>query len=120
FEKIDKVRQKGTLITSNTSGIPLAKLTEGRSEDFKKSFFITHFFNPVRYMKLLELVVGPHTDAQFVRKFHRFGEEHLGKGIVYGKDTPNFVANRIGIFAMMAAIHEMVKQGLSIEEVDAI
>jgi 3-hydroxyacyl-CoA dehydrogenase len=120
FEKIDKVRKPGTLITSNTSGIPLAKLIEGRSADFKKSFFITHFFNPVRYMKLLELVTGPETDQAAVKAFHTFGEEKLGKGIVYGKDTPNFVGNRIGIFAMMFSIHEMMRQGLSIEEVDAI
>jgi 3-hydroxyacyl-CoA dehydrogenase len=120
FEKIDKVRKPGTLVTSNTSGIPLAKLIEGRSDDFRKNFFITHFFNPVRYMKLLELVTGPETDQHAVTKFHTFGEEKLGKGIVYGKDTPNFVANRIGIFAMMFSIHEMMRQGLTIEEVDAI
>ena len=120
FEKIDKVRKPGTLITSNTSGIPLAKLIEGRSQDFRKNFFITHFFNPVRYMKLLELVTGGETDQNAVKAFHHFGEERLGKGVVYGKDTPNFVANRIGIFGMMYAIHEMMRQGLSIEEVDAI
>ncbi len=120
FEKVDKARRPGTLITSNTSGLPLAQLIEGRSADFKKSFFVTHFFNPVRYMKLLELVVGPDTSAELVRLFHVFGEQRLGKGIVYGKDTPNFVANRVGTFAMMFTIHEMVRQGLSLEEVDAI
>jgi len=120
FEKVDKVRRKGAMITSNTSGLPLAQLIEGRSDDFKQCFFITHFFNPVRYMKLLELVTGPLTSADLVKQFHAFGERRLGKGIVYGKDTPNFVANRIGTFSMLYSIHEMMRQGLSIEEVDAI
>jgi len=120
FEKIDTLRKPGTLVTSNTSGLSLAAMTEGRSLDFKKHFFITHFFNPVRYMRLLELVVGEQTSQDVVKNFHDFAERRLGKGLVYGKDTPNFVANRIGVFAMMFTMHEMVKQGLSIDAVDSI
>lgn len=120
FEKVDKVRKPGTLIASNTSGLSLAGMTEGRSADFKKNFFVTHFFNPVRYMRLLELVSGPDTDPARLCSFAAWAEQRLGKGIVYGKDTPNFIANRIGMFAMMFTINEMLKQNLTLEEVDAI
>ncbi|MFN7131084.1 MAG: 3-hydroxyacyl-CoA dehydrogenase NAD-binding domain-containing protein [Myxococcales bacterium] len=119
FAKIEQVAPNA-IVTSNTSGIPLATLTHGRTETFSRNFLITHFFNPVRYMKLLELVVGPKTDPQVVELLHRFGEDQLGKGIVYAKDTPNFVANRIGTFAVMDTIRQMMEYGLSIDEVDAI
>lgn len=119
FAKIEKAAPNA-IVTSNTSGIPLATLTEGRSEQFTKNFLITHFFNPVRYMKLLELVTGPKTDPAVTELLHRFGEDVLGKGIVYAKDTPNFVANRIGTFAVMDTIRQMMEHGLTIDEVDAI
>ncbi len=120
FAKVEKVRAPHAIVASNTSGLPLAKLTEGRDAGFKKHFLVTHFFNPVRYMKLLELVVGPDTDPKVVETLHKFGEETLGKGIVYAKDTPNFVANRIGVFAVMDAMRTMVEMGLTIEEADAV
>ncbi len=119
FAKIEKVAPNA-IVTSNTSGIPLATLTAGRTEQFTKNFLITHFFNPVRYMKLLELVTGPKTDPAVTDLLHRFGEDQLGKGIVYAKDTPNFVANRIGTFAVMDTIRQMMEYGLTIDEVDAI
>jgi len=120
FARVDSVRQPGTLVTSNTSGLSIRGMTEGRSEDFVRNFFVTHFFNPVRYMRLLELVVGERTDPAAALELARFGADRLGKGIVYGKDTPNFIANRIGVFAMMAALHAMLREGFSVEEVDAV
>ncbi len=120
FEKVDKVRKPGTLVSSNTSGLSLHEMGKGRSDDFRKHFFVSHFFNPVRYMHLLELVAGPETEKQALDAFADFGERRLGKGIVWGKDTPNFVANRIGTYSMLFAIHEMMRQGLTISEVDAI
>ena len=101
FAKLDKVMSPGTIITSNTSGLSIAGMTEGRSAEFKKNFLVTHFFNPVRYMKLLELVAGPDTAPDTLETIRRFGEDVLGKGIVIGKDTPNFVGNRIGTHAMI-------------------
>ena len=95
-------------------------MTEGRSADFKKNFLVTHFFNPVRYMKLLELVAGTETDPAVMKRMHVFGEETLGKGIVYGKDTTNFIANRIGTYGMMRTISEMQKAEMTIEEMDKI
>lgn len=120
FKRIDAIRHKDLVLTSNTSGLPIAKLTEGMSEGFRKHFFVTHFFNPPRYMRLLEIVLGPESDKAAVERTVRFGEDVLGKGLVYGKDTPNFVANRIGTFGMLDAIHEMLKQGLTPEETDAL
>ncbi|GMV39433.1 MAG: 3-hydroxyacyl-CoA dehydrogenase [Myxococcales bacterium] len=120
FEKVRAHRREGTPITSNTSGIPIAAMVEGAPEEFRKCFFVTHFFNPVRYMKLLELVTGVDTDPGVVARFARFGERVLGKGIVYGKDTPNFVGNRIGIFGMLATIETMLADGYAVDEVDAI
>jgi 3-hydroxyacyl-CoA dehydrogenase len=120
FAKIDSIRHADLVVASNTSGIPIASLLEGRSAGFSSHFFVTHFFNPPRYMRLLEIVAGPNTDKDVLERTVRFGEEVLGKGIVYGKDTPNFVANRIGTFGMLDAIHHMLKEGLSPEEVDAL
>ncbi|MCG3172118.1 MAG: putative 3-hydroxyacyl-CoA dehydrogenase [Myxococcota bacterium] len=120
FQRMDSLRKPGLIITSNTSGIPIAQMTEGRSADFRKHFFVTHFFNPVRYMKLLELVAGPETDHEIFQAVAAFGERKLGKGIVYGRDTPNFVGNRIGVFSMLNTIHAMLEMDYTPEEVDAI
>ena len=120
FEKVVEHRKPGSIVTSNTSGLPIAQMVEGFPEEFRQHFMVTHFFNPVRYMKLLELVAGEETLPEVVEFFADFGANVLGKGIVYGKDTPNFVANRIGVHGMMAAIDEMMKAGLTLEAVDAI
>jgi 3-hydroxyacyl-CoA dehydrogenase len=120
FAKVEQHARKGTIISSNTSGLSIKGMLEGRGADFRKNFLVTHFFNPVRYMKLLELVSGTETDPEVVKRIHRFGEEVLGKGIVYGKDTTNFIANRVGTYGMMRTISEMQKAELSIEEVDKI
>jgi 3-hydroxyacyl-CoA dehydrogenase len=120
FEKIEKVRTPGTLISSNTSGLPLEDLLEGRSEDFCENCIITHFFNPVRYMKLLEVVSGPHTREGLVPGFVAFAREILGKGVVFAKDSPAFVANRIGTFSMMYTVHRMVEEGYSPEMMDVV
>ncbi len=120
FARIEPHLKPSAIVASNTSGLPLADLTQGRSETFRKSFLITHFFNPVRYMRLLELVVGPETSPEVAASMQRFAEEKLGKGTVHAKDTPNFIANRIGTFAVFDAIQHMVAMDLSIDEVDAI
>jgi 3-hydroxyacyl-CoA dehydrogenase len=120
FEKLDAILTGDTLVASNTSGLRIKDMVEGRSERFRKNFLVMHFFNPVRYMKLLELVAGPETDRAAIERARRFGEDALGKGIVVGKDTPNFVGNRIGVHAMMTIIHEMQAAGLTAEDVDAI
>jgi 3-hydroxyacyl-CoA dehydrogenase len=109
------------VVASNTSGLRIADMMQGRSEAFAKRFLVMHFFNPVRYMKLLELVAGPETSIRRrLERVRRFGEDVLGKGIVVGKDTPNFVGNRIGAHAMMTTIHLMLEDGLDPEDVDAI
>ena len=108
------------ILSSNTSGIRLADMTASMSDDLRRRFLITHFFNPVRYMRLLELVTGPHTDPAITAQIARFGAEVLGKGIVYGKDTPNFVANRIGCYGIASVFRMMSETGLSIEQIDAI
>ncbi len=120
FEKLEKILPEHAIVASNTSGLRIHDMMQKRSDSFKKRFLVMHFFNPVRYMKLLELVAGPDTDPKTVEQIRKFGEDQLGKGIVFGKDTPNFVGNRIGIQAMMATIHQMVKDGLSPEDVDNI
>ncbi|HEX8822253.1 MAG TPA: 3-hydroxyacyl-CoA dehydrogenase/enoyl-CoA hydratase family protein [Archangium sp.] len=120
FAKVEQHARKDAIVSSNTSGLSIKGMLEGRGAEFRKRFLVTHFFNPVRYMKLLELVAGPETDAEVVKSIHRFGEEVLGKGIVYGKDTTNFIANRVGTYGMMRTISEMQKAELSIEEVDKI
>jgi 3-hydroxyacyl-CoA dehydrogenase len=118
FTRLEKVVQPHTIIASNTSGLRIHDMVEGRSAQFKKNFLVMHFFNPVRYMKLLELVTGPDTDPAALGRIAKFGRDALGKGIVIGKDTPNFVGNRIGTYSMMAGIHLMQEMGLSIEDVD--
>ena len=120
FREIVKYRTEGTIVTSNTSGLSIESMTEGMTDEFCGHFMVTHFFNPVRYMKLLELVVGPKTDPEVVQHLADFGEMVLGKGIVYGKDTPNFVANRIGVHAVMAGLSVMQDMGLTVEAIDAI
>ncbi|MCL5965991.1 MAG: 3-hydroxyacyl-CoA dehydrogenase/enoyl-CoA hydratase family protein [Deltaproteobacteria bacterium] len=120
YERIERLWKPGTVVSSNTSGISIARMTEGRGPEFRRNFLVTHFFNPVRYMKLLEIVAGTDTDPDIGRGIADFGERVLGKGIVYAKDTPNFVGNRVGVFAMMYAMQAMVEDGLSIEEVDKV
>jgi len=120
FEKIESVLTPGTIISSNTSGIPAKEMCEGRAENFRKYFAITHFFNPPRYMKLLEIVPGPDTLPDVVEALAEVCEKRMGKGIVYAKDTPNFVANRVGTFSMFAAINAMMEMGLSVEAVDKL
>ncbi|MBK9258272.1 MAG: 3-hydroxyacyl-CoA dehydrogenase/enoyl-CoA hydratase family protein [Polyangiaceae bacterium] len=120
FTRLEKIVKSDAIVASNTSGLRIAEMMEGRSEAFRKNFLVMHFFNPVRYMKLLELVAGPDTDPAVFDRVVRFGEDVLGKGIVVGKDTPNFVGNRIGVHAMLATIHAMVEMGLEPEDVDSI
>jgi 3-hydroxyacyl-CoA dehydrogenase len=120
FETVRANARPDAVVTSNTSGIPIAAMTEGAPAAFRRNFFVTHFFNPVRYMKLLELVAGPDTDPAVFARMRDFGERVLGKGIVVGKDTPNFVANRIGTFGLMALLHRAEKAGFTVEQVDAI
>jgi 3-hydroxyacyl-CoA dehydrogenase len=120
FEKLETVLKPGTIITSNTSGISARAMCEDRSENFRKHFAITHFFNPPRYMKLLEIVPGPDTLPEVIESLAEVCEKVLGKGIVYAKDTPNFVANRIGTYGMFYAIQAMMELGLSIEAVDQL
>ncbi|MCP4869917.1 MAG: 3-hydroxyacyl-CoA dehydrogenase/enoyl-CoA hydratase family protein [Proteobacteria bacterium] len=120
FAQVRTNAKPTALITSNTSGIPIADMTEGTDESFRKRFFVTHFFNPVRYMKLLELVSGPETDPEAFQFLAEFGERRLGKGIVVGKDTPNFVANRIGTFGMMALLHKIVDAGFNVTDIDSV
>jgi len=120
FARLDAIVDDRTVVASNTSGLSIAEMMSGRSERFRKAFLVMHFFNPVRYMKLLELVAGPETAPETLERMRRFGEDVLGKGIVIGKNTPNFVGNRIGVHAMLATIHLMLEAGLAPEDVDAI
>jgi len=120
FERVDQFRKPGSIVSTNTSGISVNAIAEGRSEDFRRHFLGTHFFNPPRYMKLLEIIPGKDTDPAVVEFISRYGEDLLGKGIVYAKDTPNFIANRIGVFGMMYTLKVMEELGLTIEEVDAL
>lgn len=120
YEKVEQFRKPGTLITSNTSGIPIHLLSEGRSDDFKKHFCGTHFFNPPRYLRLLEIIPTPDTDPSVVDFLMHYGDLYLGKTTVLAKDTPAFIANRIGVFGIMAIFQLVEKLGLSIDEVDAL
>ena len=120
FERLETVLAEGTVVASNTSGLRIADMIEGRSDGFRKNFLVMHFFNPVRYMKLLELVAGEETDPATVERIAAFGKDQLGKGIVLGKDTPNFVGNRIGCHSMLFTMSEMVTDELAPEDVDQI
>ncbi|HRI19751.1 MAG TPA: 3-hydroxyacyl-CoA dehydrogenase NAD-binding domain-containing protein [Panacibacter sp.] len=120
YEKVELYRKPGTLITSNTSGIPINMLSEGRSNDFKKNFCGTHFFNPPRYLRLLEIIPTKDTDPEVVDFLMHYGDLHLGKTTVLAKDTPAFIANRIGVAGIMSIFNSMQKLGLNIDEVDAL
>jgi 3-hydroxyacyl-CoA dehydrogenase len=120
FTEVEKYRKPGTLITSNTSGIPIHLMTEGRSDDFKKHFCGTHFFNPPRYLRLLEIIPTPHTDPEVVDFLMHYGDLYLGKATVLCKDTPAFIANRIGVFSMMSIMNIMEKLKLNVDEIDAL
>ena len=120
FEQVEKFRKPGTLITSNTSGIPISMMAEGRSDDFKKHFCGTHFFNPPRYLRLLEIIPTKYTDQSVVDFLMNYGDLYLGKTTVLCKDTPAFIANRIGVFGMMAIMNLMDKMKLTVDEIDAL
>ena len=120
YSKIELVLTPGTIISSNTSGLPAHQLVEGRSPDFRSNFLITHFFNPVRYMRLLELVPNPDTSPSLLKFMQQFSTEVLGKGVVICKDTPNFIANRIGVYGFMSTIHRALEEGYTVTEVDTI
>lgn len=120
FEQVEKYRKPGTLITSNTSGIPIHMMAAGRSDDFRKHFCGTHFFNPPRYLRLLEIIPTHETDPEVVSFLMHYGDVVLGKTTVLCKDTPAFIANRIGVFSIMNIFHLMQQQGLTIDEIDAL
>ncbi len=120
FTEVEKYRKPGTLITSNTSGIPIHLMTEGRSEDFKKHFCGTHFFNPPRYLRLLEIIPTPYTDQEVVNFLLHYGDLYLGKTTVLCKDTPAFIANRIGVYGIMAIFGLVEELGLTVDEIDSL
>ncbi|HEY4205433.1 MAG TPA: 3-hydroxyacyl-CoA dehydrogenase/enoyl-CoA hydratase family protein, partial [Puia sp.] len=120
FTEVEKYRKPGTLITSNTSGIPIHLMTEGRSDDFKKHFCGTHFFNPPRYLRLLEIIPTPYTDPAVTEFLLHYGDLYLGKTTVLAKDTPAFIANRIGVYGIMAIFGLVEKLGLTVDEVDTL
>ena len=120
LKKIEAVRKPGTIITTNTSGLPVAKISEGFSDEFRRFWFGTHFFNPPRYMRLLELIPTPESDPAAMDAIANFADVHLGKGIVRAKDTPNFIGNRIGTFSVLNVMRLMQDMDLSIEDVDAL
>src|SRR5215813_11729031 len=116
LRKVEAVRRPRTIITTNTSGLPVAKIAEGFSDDFRRSWFGTHFFNPPRYMRLLELIPTPETDRSLMDAIASFCDARLGKGVVTAKDTPNFIANRIGTYSIVNVIRLMQEMDLTIEE----
>lgn len=120
FETLDKYRKPGTLITSNTSGIPIHFMSEGRSDDFQKHFCGTHFFNPARYLKLFEIIPGPKTAPEVLNFLNNYGEQYLGKTSVVAKDTPAFIGNRIGIFSIMSLFHIVKELNLTVEDIDKL
>ena len=120
YQKIDSVRKPGSIVSSNTSTIPLNVLVGGQSEQFAKDFLVTHFFNPPRYMRLLELVTGEKTHAGAADKIRDFCDRKLGKGVVACKDTPGFIANRLGVFFIQSAVNAAFDLGLTVEEADAV
>jgi 3-hydroxyacyl-CoA dehydrogenase len=120
FENLEKHRTPGTLISSNTSGIPIKFMTKGRSDDFKKHFCGTHFFNPPRYLKLLEIIPGPDTSKEVLEFLNEYGEKFLGKTTVIAKDTPAFIGNRVGIFSIMSLFHMVKDMDMTIEEIDKL
>jgi 3-hydroxyacyl-CoA dehydrogenase len=120
LKKVEAIRKAGTIVTTNTSGLPVAKIAEGFSEDFQRSWFGTHFFNPPRYMRLLELIPTPEADPALMEAVSHFCDVQLGKGVVRAKDTPNFIGNRIGTFSVLNVMRLMQEMDLSIEEIDAL
>jgi 3-hydroxyacyl-CoA dehydrogenase len=120
LRKVEAVRRPGTIVTTNTSGLPVGKISEGFSPDFRRSWFGTHFFNPPRYMRLLELIPTPEADPAAIETITHFCDERLGKGVVLAKDTPNFIANRVGTFSVLNVMRLMQEMDLTIEEVDAL
>lgn len=120
FEQVEKYKKPGTLITSNTSGIPIQFMSEGRSDDFQQHFCGTHFFNPARYLQLFEIIPGPKTSQEVLDFLNGYGEQFLGKTSVVAKDTPAFIGNRIGIFGIMSLFHQIKEIGLTVEEVDKL
>jgi 3-hydroxyacyl-CoA dehydrogenase len=120
LKKVEAIRKPGTIVTTNTSGLPVAKIAEGFSEDFRRSWFGTHFFNPPRYMRLLEIIPTPDSDPKLIEAVTHFADLQLGKGVVGAKDTPNFIANRIGTFSVLNVMRLMQEMDLSIEEIDTL
>ncbi len=120
FNEVEKYRKPGTIISSNTSGIPIHLMNEGRSEDFKKHFCGTHFFNPPRYLRLLEIIPTPDTDPEVIQFLLEYGDLHLGKTTVLCKDSPAFIANRVGVFSIMAIFKLMDKLGLNIDQIETL
>ncbi len=120
LKKVDGVRKPGTIITTNTSGLPVGRIAEGFPEDFRRCWLGTHFFNPPRYMRLLEIIPTPETERAAIDAVAQFADVHLGKGVVFAKDTPNFIANRIGTFSVLNVMRLMQEMDLSIEDVDAL
>lgn len=120
YEEVEKYRTPGTLVTSNTSGIPIHLMAEGRSENFKKNFAGTHFFNPPRYLKLFEVIPTPHTDPEVTKFLMHYGDLYLGKTTVLCKDTPAFIGNRVGVWGLLKVIDSMQKLGLNVDEVDKL
>ncbi len=120
MQRLEETIRENTLISTNTSGLPIHAIAQGRSESFRKRFLGTHFFNPPRYLKLLELIPTPDTDPQILERMKWFGQIHLGKGVVIAKDTPNFIANRIGMFVTMLGIKAWTEHGYTIEEIDTL
>jgi 3-hydroxyacyl-CoA dehydrogenase len=120
LKKVDAIRKPGTIVTTNTSGLPVAKIAEGFSADFRRSWFGTHFFNPPRYMRLLELIPTPDADPALIEAVAHFCDTQLGKGVVRAKDTPNFIGNRIGTFSVLNVMRLMQEMDLTVEEIDAL
>ena len=123
FKRLEAARSDGSVVSSNTSGIPLSQICEGMSERFRRDVAITHFFNPVRVMKLFELVPGPDTEPEVIKAFAHFGAERLGKGVVHAKDTVNFIGNRIGCYFMLSGLHAaklFLTDGMTQETIDAV
>src|SRR5215467_7792986 len=120
LKKVEAVRKPGSIVTTNTSGLPVHSIAQGFSDDFRKHWFGTHFFNPPRYMRLLEIIATPESDPAAVETIAHFGDARMGKGIVVAKDTPNFIANRIGNFSGLNVFRIMQEMDLTVEEVDAL
>src|SRR5271156_5333064 len=120
LKKVEAIRKPGTIVTTNTSGLPVGKIAEGFSDDFRRSWFGTHFFNPPRYMRLLELIPTPEADRALIDAVSHFCDMRLGKGVVLAKDTPNFIGNRIGTFSVLNVMRLMQEMDLSIEDIDAL